>query len=463
MIISGHLTHLPLGRYNIPLDGFGLNEPFIDGFDTRLIREEEDGIYIPTGLLPRFLRENDKASCGPITYEYICNSVDAIDINTALRDYQVEAVKLALKYKRGVIKLPTAAGKSWIIGEIVRQCIPHGRVLIIVSTRSLLHQMRSDISKYLSINESDISSIGDGHKDLDLDKTISICTNSGLYEYKDDAVLIQACQGINHLLIDEAHTICNLSGWALSKLFPCSSYRIGLTATPWSERFHNLLEAIIGPIIYDGSEREIIDLGYILEPKVMIYKSPKTWAPPGLLNRSYSPFVYNQLYKHLILNNQGRNKLIAQVSKELLDSHNNPGCIVVDRVSTTPSHPDLLIPYLEELGVKDIPIIHGKTSTKIREALLDDLRTGKVRFAIFGPGVLKEGVNIPLLGWIILANAGKSDRALIQRVGRILRLNDGKEQPIVVDFIDQQSFFLGQSNKRQEVYRAIYGDCIEYV
>ena len=66
-----------------------------------------------------------------------------------IRDYQIEAVRLAISRNRSLIVSPTASGKSLIIYSLVRyyQMAGH-RTLILVPTTSLVEQMYTDFEDY---------------------------------------------------------------------------------------------------------------------------------------------------------------------------------------------------------------------------------------------------------------------------------------------------------------------------
>lgn len=408
-----------------------------------------------TGLLPSLLKGKQ------YILEDDCDNVsswdlDSIKIDPRLRPSQVEAVTTSLRKKRGIVKMVTGSGKTWCAAELSRIYLEKDlRVIISVSTRSLLYQMKEDLIEY-GINEVLIGLVGDGNKQTSRPLVIGI--NDSLAIDKNYAQGYPGYLNDRDLWIaDECHTLANGSGFAISHNLPYTCHRIGFSATPWSNTgMNNLLTGIFGPIIYQYNEIEAIEDGVIMKPQVLMYRSPKTWAPKPLMNRKYSHYVYNLLYKHLILNNEKRNKLIADLAANYMDKQEAPLAIIVSKVNTKPNHPEKILPYLKDRGY-DLPVISGKTGKKIFQKTLDDLRSFSIPGAIFGPGVMKEGVNIKGLGCIALAGAGSSDLALIQRVGRALRIDEGKARPLIIDFYDQQSFFLGQASKRMATYVDKYG------
>ena len=66
-----------------------------------------------------------------------------------IRDYQVEAVQLAISRNRALLVSPTASGKSLIIYSLVRYYqMKELKTLILVPTTSLVEQMYTDFEDY---------------------------------------------------------------------------------------------------------------------------------------------------------------------------------------------------------------------------------------------------------------------------------------------------------------------------
>ena len=69
--------------------------------------------------------------------------------------------------------------------------------------------------------------------------------------------------------------------------------------------------------------------------------------------------------------------------------------------------------------------------------------------------VFGEGIDLPRLDTVIMAAGGKSERLVIQRMGRALRPFDGKQRARIIDFLDQDGGMLERhSRQRMEVYRS---------
>ena len=66
--------------------------------------------------------------------------------------------------------------------------------------------------------------------------------------------------------------------------------------------------------------------------------------------------------------------------------------------------------------------------------------------------IFDQGVDIPQLDALILAGSGKSSGRALQRIGRVIRKNEGKVRAIVVDFYDNAKYLRDHSEVRKKVY-----------
>lgn len=86
--------------------------------------------------------------------------------------------------------------------------------------------------------------------------------------------------------------------------------------------------------------------------------------------------------------------------------------------------------------------ISGQDSDEVRDVAISQLEAGELEY-IFSVDIMNEGVDIPSLNQIIMLRRTDSAIIFVQQLGRGLRLNDGKEYALVLDFIgNYQSNFL---------------------
>ena len=106
---------------------------------------------------------------------------------------------------------------------------------------------------------------------------------------------------------------------------------------------------------------------------------------------------------------------------------------------------------LNALGI-DSELVTGKDPDISRQDKIRRLETGKI-VVLVTTVVFQEGVDIPELRSVIVASGGASGIATIQRVGRAMRVVDGKSVCTVWDVYDQGERWLNrQSFKRKKAY-----------
>ena len=116
------------------------------------------------------------------------------------RDYQIQGVYDALKYKRKLILSPTASGKSLMIYSVVRYFVEQNQnVLLIVPTTSLVEQMYKDFEDY-GWNSEEYCHRVYGGNDRVSDKQVIISTWQSIYKLDKSYF-----QKFDVVIGDEAH------------------------------------------------------------------------------------------------------------------------------------------------------------------------------------------------------------------------------------------------------------------
>jgi len=95
--------------------------------------------------------------------------------------------------------------------------------------------------------------------------------------------------------------------------------------------------------------------------------------------------------------------------------------------------------------------VHGSSSRATRKEHLDFMRRGGNHVTIAST-IFDEGIDVKPLDGLILAGSGKSSTRAMQRVGRVIRTYEGKEDAFVVDFFDNVKYLKNHSKKRREMY-----------
>lgn len=373
-----------------------------------------------------------------------------------LRPYQQLALeKWQRAGNRGVLVLPTAAGKTYIALKAIE--LLKTQTLIVVPTLDLVDQWRARIKECLNVESG---AVGGGENTV---RMITVATY-------DSAYLHAAFLGNKFMLIvfDEVHHLASPSYMQIAEMY-IAPYRMGLTAT--YERIderHKLLPRLIGDVVYSVDVEELsgkhlapftYEKRYVglspeeqaiynqemskfknyLKKKRIIMKSPKDFqrfimitgrdpeARKALLSR-------NRALK-VALNSQEKIKTLA----ELLSAHPREKTLIFTL------HTDLV--YATSRAFL-IPAITYLTPKEERREILENFRKGNYH-TIVTSQVLDEGVDVPdaTVGYI-LSGTG-SARAYIQRLGRLLRKVEGK-QARLVEIISKETMEVRMSHRRTQ-------------
>ena len=116
-----------------------------------------------------------------------------------------------------------------------------------------------------------------------------------------------------------------------------------------------------------------------------------------------------------------------------------------------------LTDYLKERGYK-VAYLHHETKTLERSQIIHDLRLGKVD-VIVGINLLREGLDIPEVSLVCILDADKegflrSERSLIQTIGRAARNAHGEVHMYADVITDSMRRAIDETNRRRAIQQA---------
>jgi len=337
------------------------------------------------------------------------------------RDYQVQGVYEALKYKRKLLLSPTASGKSLMIYSIVRYFVGQDKnILLIVPTTSLVEQMYKDFEDYGWNSEEHCHKVYGG-SDRVSDKSVVISTWQSIYKL-DKAYFDK----FDIVIGDEAHQFKSKSLVSImSKLYD-AKYRFGFTGTLDGTQTHKLvLEGLFGPTYKLIKTDELIKKGYLskLNIKVLLLKhEPQKFE------------VYEDEVQYLIGHNK-RNKFIKNLT---LDLKGNT-LVLFSRVAT---HGEPLYDVInkDKSDNRKVFFIHGGVDTDERELVRKIAEEESNAIIVASYGTFSTGINIRNLHNIIFASPSKSRIRNLQSIGRVLRKSKEKVSATLYDIADDTTY-----------------------
>lgn len=331
-----------------------------------------------------------------------------------LFSYQEEAVEIALRITRGVIRAPCGFGKTEVILKIVSEL--NAPTNIFVHRTPLFYQMANRLKSRCG---ADAGRIGDG-------KFIPRKINVVMIQTAHDnprvmAVLRQAAVNI----YDECQIIPTDSLYNVHREVRRSTYLLGLSATPWRDDGNDMyIEAAVGPIIYSKTASELINIGRLSPVDIVFIHVNKTTK-----RDRFEP--YADFYDRTVVFNSKRTAIVATIVRWLF-SKKKTVLITVRRIP----HGEAIMHALEVMcpDVKK-KFVKGELDSAEKFNTLEELNERKWDVVV-ATTIYDIGIDVPTLDCLINVRSSASSVGTYQLVGRVLRTAPGKEQALVIDLAD---------------------------
>ncbi|MEO5341010.1 MAG: DEAD/DEAH box helicase family protein [Magnetococcus sp. MYC-9] len=372
------------------------------------------------------------------------------------RPHQEQAFAAWLAARRqGVVVLPTGSGKSLV----ARMAIAHTQrdTLVLVPTLDLMQQWHEQLLNSFALP---IGLLGGGDSRLE---SITVSTYDSAYLRME-----QIGDRFGLLICDECHHL-PAATTRLAAILSIAPFRLGLTATPErTDGQEEELYDLLGPLCYRS---EISDLegkylapyqleqvSVILDPDERLaydnaYAQYREFARSSGISLS-KPNGWSQFVQVCYRSQEGRaayrayrmQKRLARASRaklrtvwSLLQRHREERVLLfTDDNATAYAIGETFF----------LPVITHHTRVSERKRFLDGFRTGQLPFLV-NSHVLNEGVDVPDVAVGIIVSGSGSVRAHVQRLGRILRPQVGK-QAILYELVSEGTAEIFTSEKRRQ-------------
>ena len=401
---------------------------FIDG---------RGGLFL-TGLIPRieyFCKNKNIA----INYQGSIESISHIKPNFSevkLRTYQFDGVQVAMTRQRGCIVSPTGTGKTFTMAGIC-SALWKKDILILCHTSDLMKQLYEKLTWFGFKNLYRLSKDYKEHKAMRNGDNILIALIQSFSKVAE-----QYTTFFDAVLIDEAHHCVGtktMYGKTLQKLL--APVRIGFTATmPTSRKDLLSLEGLLGPEIYKLPDKKAQEMGVLVKPDIKLVSVPYD-ADIADQNRRY-----RDLQKNALMLNERRNRIIMRIATR--ERKQGKRVLIIAREI---KH----LEALQKIGVDKFKtrarLVHGKVPNQARDQIKQYLNE-KISPIVISSVVWKEGIDIPELDVVMLADIGKSEKALLQALGRGRRVTERKKKLTVYDCLDPYRFLAEHAIRRLQTY-----------
>ncbi|HJL33307.1 MAG TPA: DEAD/DEAH box helicase family protein, partial [Polyangiaceae bacterium LLY-WYZ-15_(1-7)] len=344
------------------------------------------------------------------------------------RPYQAEALTAWRKQRgRGVVVLPTGAGKSYVAMmaiDAVRRS-----TLVVAPTLDLVRQWYDNLRASFGV---EVGLVGGGDHRVE---DITVTTYDSAYIHME-----HLGDRFGLVVFDECHHLPGET-YTLAARLCLAPYRLGLTATPERQDGREaVLTDIVGPTAY---RQEIVEMSgdYLADydtVRIQVELSPEERERYEQARSIYRGFVaaqgirlgsprgWSEFIQRSARSDAGRRAMAAyreqrqlafaapaklEYVEHLLEEHRDDRSIVFTSDNATC--------YAISRRFL-VPAITHQTKVSERSEILEGFAAGRYR-AVVTSKVLNEGVDVPDANVAIVVSGSGSVREHVQRLGRVLR------------------------------------------
>lgn len=385
------------------------------------------------------IEDDIKQYFGKDTSEFVDDGLK-IDRKVELYEHQTVSLKEIQKRRKAGIKaflivLPTAAGKSKIVEEDLREFAKSRqdfKALILVPGVNILADWQDRIRTSLP----------------ELKDKIEIKTYAYMARHYAD---VQP-DYYNYLVVDEAHHAVAPVLKRVIQYFN-TEFTIGLTATD-QRPDKKKLETVFGTYSTSLSLKEAMEKEVVAKANVYRIETNIDLSQVRFNGKDY---VNADLEKRIRVTS--RNELIVSVLEEYFTSGEaglRQGVIFCVNVN----HANEMAKLLNNAG---ITAASYTGQTKNLTELMEDFKQKRIRF-LCACNMISEGWDYPELGILVMARPTLSKVLYLQQIGRGLRKTDIKKNVIVIDVVDEYGAMVKACNMHTifaNPYYVPFGDIIK--
>ena len=342
----------------------------------------------------------------------------------SLRPYQDRIVeKVMASYesgsKRSFYIVATGLGKTVIAATIARKLWEKRcrKILVLCHAIDLALQLEQGFWPQLT-KEVPTSVFFDGLPPRNTEG-ISFGLYQSLYSYLPG---IEPDQ-FDVVIVDEAHhALAHGFRTCLEHLKP--KFLIGMTATPWRGDGQSLT-SVFGMPVEKVSLVDGMALGYLSKVDYRILCDNVDWD--NMSSLSAQNLSIRDLNKRLFM--PQRDEAVIAELKKAMKEIDNPRIAIF---SPSIEHSNRFADMLSAAGIPCAAL--SKVDKAERRRRLLAFASGTYQ-AVCAVDIMNEGIDIPDVNILIFLRATHSRRIFVQQLGRGLRLSEGKEKVIVLDFV----------------------------
>lgn len=347
-------------------------------------------------------------------------------------DFQFDSFLNAIKYNRLLIVNPTGSGKSLVIYCLLRWYLSkmERKILVIVPTSALVHQLYSDFGDYSSQDaewspESVCHKIFQG-QEKDGAGRVYISTWQSIYKLPKKYFEQFGC-----VIHDEVHRAQATSLQSIMRKTTNCPFKFGTTGTIQETKTEVLtLIGLFGHVFKPTSTRELADRGIVspIQVQCVVFDYPEE-IKKKLRGATYQEEI-DFLLAYPKRNEFIQNLVIRMKSNTLL------------MFRYVPKHGEILFEQIKakvEGSGRRVFFVCGKVPGEDRDKIRAIVEKETDAIIVASIATFSTGINIKNLHNIVLASPYKSKIQILQSIGRSLRLHETKDVAILYDLADNLS------------------------
>lgn len=390
------------------------------------------------------------------------------------RDYQLKSVEelLFTGYGRGLIEIPTAGGKSFIIANfiwnILKNINRNAKTLILVPNTQLVSQFYSDLLDY-GFDARDIAkfsgSLNKKEREQNDINAAKIVISNRQYIFKNKSMLPH----IDVLVVDEVHTATAGSTKSFIESLD-AKVKIGCSGTLPRDLYQKWqLIGMFGKVVFTEQITALQQRGFISQLDITLLKirvksidndsnllfslntrwhfnadavangdSDLMFNDAYIAEKEYFTKYYEDLYKPAF------QYLIGLKSNTLM---------LFDRIDIGTS----LYEYAKKLYAdKNVYYIDGSIDVHDREKIREQFEQSDGNLLIAQNAVMSTGVNIRRLSNLVFLTSSKAFSRTVQSIGRTLRLHSSKAKAHLIDLSWNTKYSQKHLEERLKIYKKMY-------
>jgi superfamily II DNA or RNA helicase len=428
-VLSAEVSSFVQGRYGEP-----------DKWNRQVI-SVLDGALFPSGLVP-VVRRRAKAEGLLVEVNDLRVVPDVGRFRQPapdwLRDYQREAVERALKFGRGILRVPMSGGKTeiFVAMTLMLPC----EWLFLVKKTDLVRQTKE---RYARITGEQPGELVSGEWKRGTSNVTVAGFDAWWAALKRGAPCVQQLgQAIEAINVDECHTVAAETLYRGLLAFPKAYYRIGQSGTPLHRGELDNLRTVgaLGPVVYRLETQELVERGVIARANVRMVGCHQS------VPREKQASTWRGIHTQFVVKSKLRNRKVAEIAARAA----KPCMVFVEQIV----HGQNVLRELQAMGIPST-FVSGEASLGKRKAEVQKLVDGEYQVLVCNE-IFSTGLDAPEVRATVNAAGGRAPISTLQRMGRAMRKKpDGSLDCETWDLDDSGHKWLERhSLERRETYES---------